>query len=185
MNKSNNLFQKENSALLIIDIQEKLLPVIQESQRVIENTLKLIKGFQALKVPVYYTEQYAKGLGPTELNIKSAIGNTLPFDKMSFSCCAKENLMTDFKQKNIKKIVVCGVESHICVLQSTLDLIANGIQVHIAADAVSSRREFDFNFALRRMETNGAQISLTESILFEMLGVSGTDEFKMISKIIK
>jgi len=185
MKKSDNLLQKEKSALLIIDIQEKILPVIWESQRVIDNTLKLINGFNILNVPVYYTEQYAKGLGHTELKIKSALENIQPINKMTFSCCGNDNLLIDLKQNSIENIVVCGVESHVCVLQSALDLIANGFHVHIASDAVSSRRKFDFEIALRRMEKNGAHISLTESILFEMLNVCGTDEFKMISKIIK
>jgi nicotinamidase-related amidase len=185
MNKNKNLFQKENSALLIIDIQEKLLPVILGHQRLIENTLKLINGFKTLNVPIFYTEQYAKGLGSTEPNIKLALKNISPIDKTTFSCCGNDNFLTSLKQNNIERIAVCGVESHICVLQSTLDLIANGFKVHIAADAVSSRRQFDLDIALKRMENNGAQISLTESILFEILDISGTDEFRAISKIVK
>lgn len=185
MNRHPKILQRENTALLVIDIQERILPVIFEHERVVENAVKLINGFKILNVPVYFTEQYPKGLGPTEPKIKSALGNAEAIQKMSFSCCGAGNLFDELKSKNIKQIVVCGIESHVCVMQTVLDLIANGFQVQVAADAVSSRRKFDYETALRRMENNGAEITLTESVLFEMLNVCGTDEFKAISKMVK
>ena len=185
MNRHNKLLPKENTALLVIDIQERLIPVIFENEKVIGNAVKLVQGFKTLNVPIYYTEQYPKGLGHTDPRVKEALGDIEPIEKMSFSCSGAGNLFEELKEKGIQQVVVCGVESHVCVLQTSLDLIANGFQVFVAADAVSSRREFDLQIALQRMKSHDAEITLTESILFEMLNVCGTDEFKSISKIVK
>lgn len=185
MNRHSRILQREKSALIVIDIQEKLLPVIYESERVVDNTVKLINGFKILNSPIYFTEQYPKGLGFTDSRIRSALEERTAIHKMSFSCFGAGNLFEELKSKNVKQIVVCGIESHVCVMQTALDLIANDFFVHVAADAVSSRRIFDYEIALERMRSNGAEISLTESILFEMLNVCGTDEFKAISKLVK
>jgi len=185
MNRHPQILQREKSALIVIDIQEKLLPVIYESDRVVDNAIKLINGFKILNSPIYFTEQYPKGLGPTDSRIKSALEERTAIHKMSFSCFGADNLFEELKSKKFKQIVVCGIESHVCVMQTTLDLVANDFMVHVAADAVSSRRKFDYEIALERMRSNGAEITLTESILFEMLNVCGTDEFKAISKLVK
>jgi len=185
MNKHPQILQREKSALVVIDIQEKLLPVIYESDRVVENAIKLINGFKILNSPIYITEQYPKGLGPTDSRIKSALEQRTAIHKMSFSCFGADNLFEELKSKKVKQIVVCGIESHVCVMQTSLDLLANDFFVHVAADAISSRRKFDYEIALERMRSNGAEITLTESVLFEMLNVCGTDEFKAISKLVK
>src|SRR4030042_684157 len=178
-----NILQRERTVLLIIDIQERILDVIHQYERVIENTLKLIRGMKILNIPIYYTEQYPKGLGPTADVLKSELGESNAIQKMSFSCYAAGDLFDEFKKKNIETVIVCGIESHVCVLQTVLDLIANGFKVHLATDAVSSRRISDYEIAVNRMRSNGAEITTTESILFEILNVCGTDEFKAISKI--
>jgi hypothetical protein len=152
---------------------------------VVEYTLKLIKGFKVMGLPVYYTEQYPKGLGPTAKIILEELGEIKPFDKMSFSCSGASDLFNEFKKKNLSQIVVCGIEAHVCVQQTVLDLIENGFQVNIAADAVSSRKEMDYRTALERMRDYGAEITTTESILFELLNVCGTAQFKEISKLVK
>ena len=185
MKKHPKIFQKENSALFVIDIQEKLIPVIFENERVIENAVKLINGFKVLNVPIFCTEQYPKGLGHTETKVKEALGDVEPIHKMSFSCAGAGNLFDELKNKGIERVVLCGVEAHVCVMQTSLDLIANGFQVHVAADAVSSRRKLDWEITIERMRSNGVEVTLTESVLFEMLNVCGTDEFKAISKIVK
>ena len=178
------LLKKENTALLIIDIQERIIKVMSEHERVVDNAVKLIRGFKALGLPIYYTEQYPKGLGPTVESIASELnGNAV--HKMTFSCSGAGELFQELINKDIKQVVVCGVESHVCVQQTVLDLLQNGFQVNAAADAVSSRRELDLNIALRRMEKNGAEITTVESILFELLEVCGTDVFKEVSKIVK
>lgn len=185
MNRHPKILQREKTALLIIDIQERILPAIFEYERVVENALKLVNGFKILKIPIYFTEQYPKGLGPTEPRIKAALENSEAIQKMTFSCYGAGDLFVEMKNKGIEQVVVCGVESHVCVLQTVLDLLAQDFQVHLAADAVSSRRKFDYEIALRRMESNGAEVTLTESVLFELLNICGTDEFKAVSKLIK
>jgi isochorismate hydrolase len=179
------LLKPEKTSLLIIDIQERILPVINNFRIVLDNTIKLIKGFKVLGLPIYFTEQYPKGLGSTHRTITEELGVIKPFNKMSFSCSGADELFDDFKKKNLSQIVVCGIESHVCVQQTVLDLIENNFQVNLAADAVSSRKEFDYKTALERMNHHGAEVTTTEAILFELLNVCGTDQFKAISKIVK
>jgi len=179
------LLKPESTVLLIIDIQERILPVISNHDRVVEYTLKLIKGFKALGLPIYYTEQYPKGLGPTAKSIMDELGDIKPFDKMSFSCSGAGNLFEEFRKKNLSQIVVCGIESHVCVQQTVLDLIGNGFQVNLAADAVSSRKEIDYQTALQRMRIHNVEVTTSESILFELLNICGTPQFKEVSKIVK
>src|SRR3989339_1867585 len=128
MNRHPQILQREKSALIVIDIQEKLLPVIYESERVVENAVKLINGFKILNSSIYFTEQYPKGLGPTESRIKSVLEGKTAIHKMSFSCLGAGDLFEELKSKNIRQVVVCGIESHVCVMQTALDLIANDFQ---------------------------------------------------------
>jgi nicotinamidase-related amidase len=185
MKRFSKLLLTDKTGLLIIDIQQRILPVILNHQQVVDNTLKLIKGFKILGLPVFYTEQYPKGLGNTTSEIKEELKDIKPFEKMTFSCGGAENLFDEFKKKNLTQIVVVGIESHVCVQQTVLDLLENEFQVNIAADAVSSRKEIDYIIALQRMRTYGAEITTTESVLFELLNVCGTDVFRQISKLVK
>jgi isochorismate hydrolase len=184
MKRHPKILDRTKTALLIIDIQERILKVMQRYETVVENTLKLIRGSKTLNIPIYYTEQYPKGLGKTAAELKEELeGNAI--QKMSFSCSGAENLFEEFNQKGYSQIIVCGIESHVCVQQTVLDLLANDVQVNVAADAISSRRDFDYHTALHRMQSNGAEVTTTESVLFELLNVCGTDEFKIISKLVK
>ena len=185
LKRFNKLLKAENSCLLIIDIQKRILPVIKDHELVVENTLKLIKGFKAMSLPIYFTEQYPKGLGTTEEQIINELDGIKPIEKMTFSCSGADELFNTFNTKFHSQIVVCGIESHVCVQQTVLDLIENGFQVNLAADAVSSRNEKDYNIAISRMRHHGAEVTTTESILFELLNVCGTDVFKQVSKIVK
>jgi len=173
------------TALLVIDIQEKILPVIHNHQKILENTVKLIKGFKILGLPVYYTEQYPIGLGSTVSIIKDELVDIASVEKMSFSCSGAGSLFDVFKFNKISQIAVAGIESHVCVQQTVLDLLENDFQVNVAADSVSSRKELDHQTAIERMKVNGAEITTSESILFELLNVCGTDIFKKISNLIK
>ena len=179
------LLTTDKTALLIIDIQEKIINVINEYELVIENTIKLIKGFKALGVPIYHTEQYPKGLGPTVQSIQTELDENEAIQKLSFSCSGAGELFNDLKKKKISQVVVCGIESHVCVQQTVLDLLANNFQVNVVADAVSSRRVKDYDIALSRMRQHGAEVTTTEAILFELLNVCGTEVFKKVSKIVK
>lgn len=178
------ILKQENTVLLIIDIQERILKVINEHERVVGNALKLIRGFKTMNLPVYFTEQYPKGLGPTENRLLNELQGEA-VHKMSFSCSGAGNLFQELIEKDLNQVVVCGVESHVCVQQTVLDLLQNGFQVNIAADAVSSRRKMDYEVSLNRMSKHGAEVTTTEAILFELLEVCGTDMFKAVSKIVK
>ncbi|PKL87725.1 MAG: hydrolase [Ignavibacteriae bacterium HGW-Ignavibacteriae-2] len=182
--KHPKILRREDTALLLIDIQEKILPVIFENERVVENALKLIMGFNVMRLPVYFTEQYPKGLGNTNAELLKELNGSAIL-KMSFSCSGAGDLFEELIKNDIKQVVVCGIESHVCVQQTVLDLLSNGFQVNVAADAVSSRKKFDYETALNRMNKNGAEITTTESVLFELLNICGTEEFKSVSKIIK
>lgn len=179
------ILRSESSALLIIDLQERILPVIRNYESVLENTIKLIRGFKVLRLPIYFTEQYPKGLGPTSSKILDELAGYSSIQKMSFSCSGAENLFKELKSKKLQQVVTAGIESHVCVQQTVLDLLANDFQVNVPADAVSSRKEIDYATALERMRTLGAEITTTEAILFELLEVCGTPELKEISKIVK
>ncbi len=178
------ILRKEKTALLIVDIQEKILNVMAHKERVIENTKNLIKGMKILGVPIFYTEQYPRGLGETARELKELLEDEA-IQKMSFSCSGAKDLFPMLIERNLSQIVLCGIESHVCIQQTALDLIANGFQVDLPADAVSSRRIIDYETALKRISGNGGEVTTTESILFELLEVCGTPEFKAISKLVK
>lgn len=180
-----DILRRNEAALLIIDIQEKIFRVMFNPEIIIQNTIKLIEGFRILDVPIFVTEQYPKGLGETEYRIKESLKDIIPIQKLSFSCSGAGELFTTFKNRNIKQIAITGIESHVCVQQTALDLKANGFQVSLAADACSSRKESDYNISLERMRSAGIIVTTTEAILFELLIVCGTEEFKKISKIVK
>lgn len=178
------ILNRRQSALLIVDIQQKINAVMLHRARVIASTVTLIKACRVLEVPIFLTEQYPKGLGTTEEQIMSALAGTEALQKMSFSC-GSDTLLAQLREKGIRQVIVAGIECHVCVLQTALDLIANGLQVHIAVDAVSSRKELDYKTALGRMARAGAVTTTVESVLFEILERAGTPEFKEVSKLIK
>jgi isochorismate hydrolase len=182
--RSNELLSRSDSRLLIIDVQEKLLPLIPVADRMVENCCRLIEGAKILDVPVDATEQYPNGLGKTTPVLAELLGE-IP-EKLRFS--SAEVLDWGFasvQEDDRDKIVVAGIECHVCVQQTVLDLMAYGFRVFIPADAVASRHKIDWEIALRRMSDSGATITTTESVLFEWSEIAGTDEFKQISKLIK
>jgi nicotinamidase-related amidase len=185
MKRYSKLLRRDSTALLIIDIQERILGVMRNHEELINNAIKLIEGCKVLNIPIYVTEQYPKGLGKTASLLEPYLTEITPIEKSTFSCCGAEGLFDSFKNSEKKQIVISGIESHVCVQQTALDLIENGFSVTLAADAVSSRKEVDYNIALSRMRQKGIDISTTEAILFELLEFSGTEEFKRVSKLIK
>jgi len=183
--KNEKILRRDSTALLLIDLQEKILSVMQNQEGIIDKSLKLIKGFKVLNVPIFYTEQYPKGLGTTSPILLKELEGLSPIQKMTFSCFGVENFFNRLTDNNVMQVVIAGVESHVCVQQTVLDLLANNFQVNVVADATSSRDDTDYKFALERMRNHGAEITTAESVLFELMNVSGTDEFKKISEIIK
>jgi nicotinamidase-related amidase len=179
------ILDRQQTALLVIDIQDRVHAVMRYREEVESNAQKLIRGCQLLQVPIFLTEQYPKGLGHTISSIRYALQATLPIQKMTFSCCGSDELMQALREKGIGQVVLAGIETHVCVLQTALDLLANNFQVHVARDAVSSRRELDHQTALQRLSQAGAVITTTEMALFELMVRADSAEFKEVSKLIK
>lgn len=177
--------KKNDTIALVIDIQERLLPHINGHQELLKKTGILLEGMKTLEVPVLLTEQYRKGLGATVPEISQHLEPFKPMEKMTFSCC-DDNAFTLALETHAKKnVVICGIETHVCVLQTTIDLLEKGYQPVVIGDCTSSRTPADKAIALERMRQEGAIISTYESILFELARVSGTPEFKAISKLVK
>ncbi len=176
---------KDQSAGLIVDIQEKLFPHIHHHDQVEINTEIFIKGLKILDIPLLVTEQYKKGLGPTIPVIDSALKDYESFEKMSFSCCDDPGIEMELQKSGKKFIIMAGIETHVCILQTAIDLLEEGFQSVVIEDCVSSRKENDKIIAIERMRQEGVIITSYESVLFELARVSGTDSFKAISKLVK
>lgn len=177
--------QKSDSAFVVIDIQEKLFPHIHENENVAEKCKTLIEGMRILGLPIIVTEQYVKGLGATIPSIQEALGTYEPIEKMSFSCCGIGDFNIKIEEHYKENIIICGIESHVCVLQTALDLVEAGHRPVVVVDAISSRNPLDKEIALVRMQEEGIRLTTVESILFELCKTSGTDEFKKISRLVK
>jgi nicotinamidase-related amidase len=176
---------KDRTAALIIDIQERLFPFIFENENLTKNVSKLIGGLKIIGIPIFVTEQYTKGLGPTIEPVATTLGNLPRIEKMSFSCCDESRVMEGIAVSGRENIIIAGIESHVCILQTVIDLIRNGYHPVVVEDCVSSRNVNDKQMAIARMRREGAVITTVESILFELLRYSGTEQFKGISKLVK
>jgi isochorismate hydrolase len=177
--------KRTQAVLLMVDIQEKLLPAMHESARVLQHAARLAKGAQILGVPVWVTEQYRKGLGPTVPELVSAIAGFAPIEKMAFSALGAPGLRRRFRDLNIQQAIICGIEAHVCVAQTCLDLLEIDLQPFIVADAVSSRNPEDCRIGLERMRHAGAVVVSAEMVLFELLERADTPEFKQILPLVK
>jgi len=176
---------KENTLAVLIDFQERLFPHMQNQDALKQNTVRLIRGLQALQVPLIVTQQYTKGLGETISDFCNTIGDFDPVEKISFSCCGNGDFMDQLEWQNKKFVIIAGIEAHVCVLQTVLDLLSGEYVPVVAADCISSRKAYDKEVAIERMRDEGAIITTYESILFELVEAAGTDVFKAISKIVK
>jgi len=172
-----------DTGLLVVDVQEKLVPAIARHERVVWNVRRLIDGARILGLPVVATEQYPAGLGCTVPELAERLGE-IP-SKLSFSCGGCPQIFHELRDRGIHKLLVCGVEAHVCVQQTVLDLLADGWRVYVAVDAVGSRFEIDLSTALARMDSAGATLTTTEAALFEWCQVAGTPEFKQISLLVR
>lgn len=170
---------------ICIDIQERLFPHIHAHEALAERADRLIRGLRVLGIPITVTEQYVKGLGPTIPVVREALGQHEPLEKMTFSCCGAPEIEAAVLGSRRHQIIVFGIETHVCVLQTVLDLLEQGQTVVVVEDCVSSRSANDKRVAIDRMRQQGAIITTMESILFELLRVAGTDTFKAISAIVK
>lgn len=181
--RSPELLSRNDSRLLIVDVQEKLVRAIPVADRLVANCRKLVLGAQLLSVPVFATEQYPQGLGPTVPELSDLLA--APAGKLEFSGVPALNWGGAAEQADDRhKIVVAGIEAHVCVQQTVLDLLSQGFQVYVPADAVASRQKLDWKISLERMMNSGAVITTTEAVLFEWCEAAGTPEFKEISRLV-
>jgi nicotinamidase-related amidase len=181
--RSPELMNVSDTGLLVIDAQEKLMSVVADKARVIWNIRRLLDAATALGVPIRATEQYPDRLSPTIPELKSRIGRAP--DKMSFSACVCNEIFDEWSSESRDRVLICGIETHVCVLQTAFDLTAAGFTVYVAVDAVSSRHAIDHDTALRRMESAGIVLTTTEAAMFEWCRTADAPEFKQISALAK
>jgi nicotinamidase-related amidase len=176
----------EDCVLVVIDIQEKLLVRIHERERLVRNSQLLIHLANVVSLPVLVTTQYSKGLGPTVPDILSLLPGATPLDKLAFGCFGNGEFCSAISVLSGRNtLLVCGMETHICVMQTALGALNQGLNVHVAADAVGSRTELNWKLGLERMREAGAVISSTEMMIYELLGKSGSPAFKEMLQYLK
>lgn len=178
------ILDEQETVLMVIDIQDRLIPAMKIADQVIENTNILICAAKEFNMPIITTEQYPKGLGNTVPQLKDLINSNYLFEKNSFTAYTDEVKLA-LEQLGRKKIIITGMETHICVFQTIRDLLAHGYDVFIASDAVCSRTKENFINGLDLIRDMGAVVTNTETILFDLLKKAGTPEFKALSKLIK
>ena len=175
----------QEAALLIIDIQERLAAVMKYKDQVADNCLHLIELAKLLEIPILLTEQYPKGLGKTLPEIQEVLPEYAPFEKTDFNSCREEGFLEKVLSMGRKKLILTGMEAHVCVLQTALGLIKEGYAVHVVQDVVASRYKKNFKVGIELMRSAGTVITSTETVLFQLLERSGTEPFKIISKRLK
>ncbi len=176
---------KEKTAGLVIDIQERLFPVMWEKETLLKNCEILIAGLKELAIPTVVTQQYTKGLGDTLPEIKSLIPDFTFIEKRDFSCCDEPSVIEKLKETGAENVVICGIESHVCVLQTAIDLKEAVYNPVVVMDCVSSRSKENFELARERFRFEGIMMTSYESLLFELTRTSTAPEFRAISKLVK
>ena len=171
---------RARTALVVIDVQEAFAKAVERFEQVAAQTEILVRGARTLELPVVVTEQYPHGLGDTIPQVREALGEVERLPKTVFSAARADG----FDLAGRDQALVCGIETHVCVNQTVHDLLAGGVEVHVAVDAVSSRTAANRELGLRKMEESGAILTSVETALFELLGAAGTDEFKTIQKLV-
>ena len=180
-----SILKPDNTFLLMIDIQGKLLAAMYEKEALLDNAQKLVKGLQVLGTPIILTEQNPKGLGPTQPEITQLMPGIQPLPKFYFNCCQERNILQAIDGLKRKQVLICGIEAHICVYQTAMELLRSGFEVQIIADVVSSRSMRNRDVALSRLQSEGAKLSTTEMVLFELLQTAESPKFKEVQKVIK
>ena len=175
----------EQTVLVIVDVQVKLFPVMFEKEALLLNLQKMINGAILLDVPVIFTEQNPAGLGQTLRELSDRCPGAETISKFDFSCCAESGFIEKLKTSGRHQVLVCGIESHICVYQTSMDLLSKGYEVHLVSDCISSRSAQNKELALRRMVSENIKLTGVEMALFELLGCSKSPKFKAISSLVK
>ncbi|MGB7291859.1 MAG: hydrolase [Thermodesulfobacteriota bacterium] len=180
--------QRENVSLVVIDMQERLMNAIPEEKResTIKNAALLIEAAKTFEMPITLTEQYPRGLGPTIPEIKDCVGDGFkPIEKVVFSCARSPEFRSAIEGTHKREALICGIETHVCVLQTVIDMINDGYVLYVPADAVASRKDLDWEKGISLIEKAGAVVGTTETFVFQLLERAGTEEFKRISKLLK
>jgi nicotinamidase-related amidase len=175
------VLDRGRAALVVVDVQEAFRPAVLDFDRVAAGTATLVQGARILGLPVVVTQQYPRGLGATVPEVAEHLDGVEPLPKTCFSAPDAEGFDLDGRDQ----VVLCGIETHICVMQSALALLDRGAQVEVAADAVSSRTKLDREVGMERMREAGAGVTSVETVLFELLGAAGTDEFKEVQRLVR
>ena len=175
----------DNTALIIIDVQEKLFRVMLHKEALAENLQKIIKGAQVLEIPLLVTEQNPAALGPSIPEFTNILPNIQPISKLSFSCCGEQKFLNKLSALNCKQLLLAGIEAHICIYQTALELLEKSYEVQVLADCVSSRTEENKKLGLEKIKEAGGSVTSVEIALFELMRVAEGGTFKEISKIVK
>jgi nicotinamidase-related amidase len=179
------MLNQTDTVLCVIDLQDGLLPKIRMADEVMARAIKLIRFARLLEIPILWTEQYPKGLGPTNAAVAKELEGLKPIAKVAFGCFGAPEFVGALKDTGRKQPLVAGIEAHVCVMQTVLSALSSGYEVYVPNDAVSSRHEHDYNAGLARMQVSGATIVTTEMAIFEILRAAGTPEFKKVLPLIK
>ncbi len=177
--------EKVRTALVVVDMQEKFRPLIAGMDEIVRNCGRLIRFCDRLDLPIVITEQYPQGLGRTLPELAELVPNVAPIEKVSFSCAGDSHFTTRLQSLRRDQVVLCGIETHVCVYQTAYDLRAAGLHVALAADAIGSRLATNREIGLARMRELGAQLMSTEMIMFEILRVAGTPDFKAVADVLR
>ena len=185
--KNKFMLESARALLVVIDVQEKLCAAMDANvlAQLTKNTGILLESAKELAVPVIYTEQYVKGLGPTLTELKERAPAAPCHEKLTFSCCGNEAFLKQLKDSGRTQIIVTGMETHVCVLQTVIDLLDAGFNVHVVKDAVMSRSNDNWKTAIEAMVLAGAVPTCTEAVVFQLLKIAGTESFKKLSKLVK
>jgi len=183
LTRSPEMMSCGDTALLVVDVQEKLIHLIEQQETIVWNIRRLLDAAEILDLFVAATEQYPQGLGQTVGGLSNLLGEIS--EKTAFSCARVPGLLASFSEREIRKLLLVGIETHVCIEQTALDMLSTGLGVYVAVDAVGSRNTLDRDIALRRMETAGAVLTTTEAVLFEWCEIAGTPEFKRISALVR
>ncbi|KPK76191.1 MAG: hypothetical protein AMJ79_07730 [Phycisphaerae bacterium SM23_30] len=179
------LLSQNNAMLLVVDIQDAFMAHIPKIEQVIERSRIIIEAAKLLELPLVVTEQYPQGLGRTNDNVQKVLGDVKYHDKVAFSCMQDEAIKSAITRTHRRQVIIIGIETHVCISQTAHDLLAAGLQPHVMADAVASRRKIDHKTALRRMPYAGIIVSTTEAAVFELMVSSKHKVFREISNLVK
>lgn len=180
-----SMIQRDDAVLVAVDFQTKLMPAMADPQTLEETVVRLAKGAKALKIPVIVTQQYTKGLGPTTAPIAEALGDFEPVEKLTFSAMGEPAFLRALEASGRKSVILIGIEAHICVQQTALELMEKGYSVYVIQDCIASRKESDYLCSQKRMAAAGAVITTYEAVLYELLRGAKAEGFKAVSAIVK